>query len=155
MGAASDSDAPTLSIRPHESLPSNVFHDSTPIPGISNTAPPISAGIAGDRRCTESVSQSASVAANTASVLISVAENGWRFSSVPGATGTPGSNGPTRRRSSSAPPNSSAQYGTASSVTQPSQEKPPSSEAAVIDASPPVSSAEDASGLSTPSASIS
>src|SRR5437867_13388824 len=40
------------------------------------------------------------------------------------------------------------------STNQRSHEKPPSSEAAVIDAMPPVNSADDASGLRTPSVSI-
>ena len=108
MAAASDNDAPTLRMMPHESLLSNVFHDSTPMRGRSNAPPPINAGTAGDSRCSQSVSHSASVAASTASVLISAAENGCRFGVDSAAVSPLRSNGPTMARSNSAPPKRSA-----------------------------------------------
>jgi len=49
MACASDIEAPTVRIRPHDSLASNVFHDSTPMPGQSSTIAASRAGIAGDR----------------------------------------------------------------------------------------------------------
>src|SRR6516162_10323650 len=49
MAAASDSAAPMLKMIPHESLLSNACHDSTPSRGVSRTAAPLSAGIAGDK----------------------------------------------------------------------------------------------------------
>ena len=45
---ASEIEAPTVRIRPQESLPSNVFHAITPNGGVSSTHAANSAGMAGD-----------------------------------------------------------------------------------------------------------
>ena len=107
MTRASDSDVPTVRIRPQDSRLSAVFQVMTPILGNTSNAAAMSAGIAGESRWMESLSHKTDVSARIASVLISGAENG-RGGVAAMSPAFPGSNLPTMIRSHSAPAKMSA-----------------------------------------------
>ena len=102
MLRASDIEAPTVRIRPHDSLLSNCFQVSVPMRGTSSTIAAIKAGIAGERWCQASVSHSSAVSGEDAERLD--LRRRQRLDGGPSTVhGPPLSNGPTIMRSQMPP----------------------------------------------------